>query len=198
MIPPLGEYRYEILKNGQIVGVEEERLASDRLSGVRIVTAGGERNEVEARLGPEGEILNLNIRYARGPFSRSASYQVDGDFLRGSVEALAGRNAVEAKLGRFREVDGDFVLFKTLIIARIRARGQRQFTGRIATIDPKTLVAASRKQIYRQRDAAGLWWTYEPAMAELEEIELDEAGRLLRRSDRRGSETVVRHYRPAG
>lgn len=198
MIPPPGEYRYEILTSGQIVAVEEERLAPDRLSGVRTAATGSEHHAIEARLGREGEILSLSVRYARGPFSRSARYQVDGDFLRGSVEAVAGRNAVEAKLGRFREVDGDFVLFKTLIIARIRSRGQGQFTGRIATIDPKTLVAASRKQIYRQRDVAGLGWAFEPAMGELEEIELDEEGRLLRRADRRGSETVLRHYRPAG
>ncbi len=198
MILPPGEYRYEVLSAGQIIAVEEERLTLERLSGVRTAAAGASRHEVEARLGRDGVVLGITVRYTRGPFSRSASYEVDGDLLRGSVDALAGRNAVEARLGRFREVDGDLVLFKTLTIAHIRSRGQNRFTGRVATVDPNTLVAASRKQIYRQRDATGLSWTFEPAMGEAEEIELDQEGRLLRSADRRGVETVLREYRPFG
>ena len=116
-------------------------------------------------------------------------------FLRGSVDTLAARNSTEAKLGRFREIDGGLILFKALIIAHARLRGQARFTGRVATIDPNTLIAASRKQIYRQRDAAGLRWVFEPLMGESEEIELDEAGRIARHTDRRGMETVLRTFR---
>lgn len=198
MIPPPGEYRYELLSGQQVIAVEEARLTAEVLSGVRASATGAGRHEVEARLAPGGVLASITARYTRGPFSRSASYRVDGDLLRGSIAALAGRNAAETKLGRFHEVDGDLILFKALIIAHVRLRGHSRFTGRVATIDPNTLVAASHKQTYRQRDAAGLKWTFEPLMGEAEEIELDEASRILRRTDRRGTQTVLRAFRAAG
>jgi hypothetical protein len=198
MIPP-GNYRYEILGAvptaaiERTIAVEETRLTADSITGARTANSG--RYEVEARLGPDTEIVSITLRYTRGPFSRAAAYRADGDQIRGSVDALAGRNAVEAKLGRFREVDPDLILFKTLIIAHARARGQSRFTGRIVTIDPNTLVAASRKQTYRRRDPAGLNWICEPLLGEAEQIELDQDGRIIRRRDGRGIETVLREFR---
>jgi hypothetical protein len=200
MIPPPGSYRYEILgavptaAAAQIIAVEETHLTAASLEGSRTSNSG--RYEVEARLGPDTAIVSITLRYTRGPFARAAAYRADGELMRGSVDALAGRNAVEAKLGRFREVDPDLILFKTLIIAHARARGQSRFTGRIVTIDPNTLVAASRKETYRQRDPAGLRWVCEPLLGESEEIELDQDGRITRRRDRRGIETVLREFRP--
>lgn len=197
MTPPAGEYRYETLSLGQVVAIEEGRLVANRLAAMR--TSGGAigRYEVEARLGPDSAILGIRLRYSRGPFSRSAAYETDGDLLRGSVNAMAGRSAIEAKLGRFREIDCDLVLFKALIIAHARSRGQSRFTGRIITIDPGTLVAASRKQTYRRRDSEGLAWVCEPLLGESEEIQLDRQGRIVRRLDRRGIETVLRDFRSA-
>lgn len=162
MIPPLGEYRYEIRGRGEIAAIEETRLDPERLSGSRISDRGGNRYEVEARLAPDGYVQALEVRYRRGPFERNARYQAEGEVLRGIVGALAARNPAEAKLGRLREVDAELVLFKALIIAHIRARGQTGFTGRVVTIDPNTLIAASLKQTYRQRDAAGVEWIFEP------------------------------------
>jgi hypothetical protein len=193
MIPPSGDYRYELMSGGQVVAVEEARLTADRLTGARVSQSG--RYDVEATLAPDSSVSSLSIRYVRGPFSRAASYRAETDLLRGSVGALAGQNATETKLGRLREVDADLILFKALIIGHARLRGQTRFTGRIATIDPNTLVASSPKQTYRQRDASGLRWLYEPRMGESEQIELDDQGRIVRRIDRRGAETVLRSFR---
>ncbi len=193
MIPPSGDYRYELLSGRQVVATEECRLTAERLTGARVSESG--RYEVEADLGPGATVSAISMRYVRGPFSRAASYRAETDLLRGSVGALAGHNAAEAKLGRLREIDADLVLFKALIIGHARVRGQSRFTSRIAIIDPNTLVAASRKQTYRQRDASGLRWLYEPMMGESEQIELDEQGRIVRRIDRRGIETVLRSFR---
>jgi hypothetical protein len=198
VIPPPGDYRYEIVSGGEIAGVEEDRLTAERLSGVRISGPNSARFEAQAQLGADGAVLTIALRYARGPFTRSATYQADGDLLRGSVDALAGRNATESKLGRFREIDGDLILFKALIIARARIRGQSRFTGRIASINPNTLVPSSRKETYRQRDVSGLRWVLEPLLGESEEIEIDQAGRIVRRIDRRGVETVLREFKPPG
>jgi hypothetical protein len=197
MIPPAGEYRYEILDaGGAVIGVEEERLSAEGLSGVRTSTGGANRYELEARFGADGLVASLAVRYARGPFERSARYEVAGDHVRGTVGALAARNPAEAKLGRFREIDADLIVFKAMLIARARGRGQTRFTGRVAAIDPNTLVAASRKQTWHQRDDAGLRWTFEPAMGESEEFELDGEGRIVRRVDRRGVQTVLRMFTP--
>jgi hypothetical protein len=196
MIPPRGDYRYEIVRAGELLAVEEERLTAEELSGVRRSGVGSGRYEVKAQLGPDVLVIGIALRYTREPFSRSASYRVDGDLLSGSIEAMAARHPAEAKLGRHREVDADLTLFKALIIAHARSREEMRFTGRIATIDPNTLLAASRKQTYRRSDAAGTLWICEPLMGESEEIELDREGRIVRRRGR-GIETVLREFRPA-
>jgi hypothetical protein len=191
MLIPEGEYRYEIRRGGEIVAYEEERLERGRLTGVRRSCDSTNRHEVEADFDAEGLVRRIVVRYARGPFTRSATYEAAEDFLRGNVGAVAGRQAVAAKLGRFREVDGDLVLFRALILAHIHARGQRRWTGRVAMIDPNSLVAISQKHSAHQRDPAGRIWVYEPGMGDSEEIEIDADGRIVRRRDNRGTETVL-------
>jgi hypothetical protein len=191
MLIPTGEYRYEIRRGGQVVAIEEERFDGSRIVGVRSTPDGSNRHEVEAELGPDGTVQRVNVRYARGPFTRNATYEAAEDFLRGIVSAVAGRNAITAKLGRYREVDADLVVFRALTIAHVRGRGHARWTGRVATIDPATLVAASHKQSARAADATLLKWIYEPRMGDSEEIELDADGRILRRRDNRGTEAVL-------
>ncbi len=187
MIVPTGPYRYEIRRGGELVALEEITFDGRLISGSRRAPDGSSRNEVEAEVSDEGLVVRVRVRYARGPFSRNAAYEAGEEYLRGSVSALGGRNAVTAKLGRFREVDADFVIFRALTLAHIRARGQTRWTGRVATIDSGTLVAASNKQSARVIDQSGLRWTYEPRMGDSEEIEIDSAGRILRRIDNRGN-----------
>jgi hypothetical protein len=196
MIPPPGEYHYEIVNAGRRVAIEDARLAADTLSGTRKSAIGGDRYDVQAQLDADSRVVSIEVRYTRGPFSRTASYRVDGEAIRGSVSALAARNAAEAKLGRFREVDAGLVVFKALVIAHARGRGQTRFIGRVATVDPDTLVVSSRKQTYRQIDADGRWWIFEPSISESEEIELDAEGRVIRRVDARGNEAVLKFFAP--
>jgi hypothetical protein len=196
MLIPEGEYRYEIRRGGEIVAYEEERLERGHLTGVRRSRDGTNRHEVEADLDADGLVRRIVVRYARGPFTRSATYEAAEDFLRGNVGAVAGRQAVTAKLGRFREVDGGLVLFRALILAHIRARRQRHWTGRVAMIDPSSLVAVSQKHSARQRDPAGRIWVYEPGMGDSEEIEIDTDGRIVRGREARrlsGGELAARH-----
>lgn len=191
MIIPAGEYRYEIRSSGAVIAREETTYDGRMISGVRLSLDGSSRNEVEAELSEESFVLRVRLRYVRGPFSRNANYEAREDFLRGSVSALGGRNALTAKLGRFREVDADFVLFRALIIAHVRARGQARWTGRVAGIDSATLVASSNKQSARAVDSSGLKWSYESRMGDIEEIEIDQEGRILSRRDNRGGEAVL-------
>ncbi len=191
MFLPIGNYRYEIRSGGQVVAVEEAAFDGQTLSGLRQSTDGSSRNEVVAEISHEGLVHRVRLRYVRGPFSRNATYEASEDFLRGSVSALGGRNAVTAKLGRFREVDADFVIFRAMTIAHIRARGQTRWTGRVATIDSATLVASSNKQSARAADQSGLRWIYEPRMGDLEEIELSPDGRIVSRRDNRGGEAIL-------
>lgn len=190
MIVPSGQYRYELLRDAIVVAREQTIYESGKISGVREFLDQSSRNEVEAETSDDGIVLRVRLRYVRGPFSRNANYESREDFLRGSVSALGGRNALTAKLGRFREVDADFVLFRALTIAHVRARGQARWTGRVATIDSATLVASSNKQSARALDTSGLRWSYEPRMGDLEEIQIDQEGRILRRRDNRGNEAV--------
>jgi hypothetical protein len=191
MLIPTGEYRYEIRRGGQVVAIEEERFDGARIAGVRSTPDGSNRHEVEAELAADGTVHRVSVRYARGPFTRNATYETGEDFLRGMVSAVAGRNAITAKLGRFREIDADLVLFRALTIAHVRARGHTRWTGRVAMIDPATLVAASHKQSARAADSSLRKWIYEPRMGDSEEIELDAEGRILRRRDNRGTETIL-------
>ncbi len=196
MIPPAGEYRYTLRRGGETVAIEEATLSPSRLRGVRQAADGITRYEVDADLDEGGTVRRVALKYRRGPFARDAAYEAGEEFLRGSVSALAGRNVVTVKLGRFREVDADFVLFRALILAHVRARGQSRWTGRVAVIDPSTLVAASIKQSCRQRERAANSWRYEPRMSDWEEIELDDAGRITRRRDSRSLETTLDSFTP--
>ncbi|HKF29790.1 MAG TPA: hypothetical protein VKB29_11185 [Candidatus Binataceae bacterium] len=191
MIPPTGEYRYEIRRTGETLAREETTFDGRKISGWRQSLEGTNRNEVEAEISPEGLVVRMRLRYVRGPFSRNASYEAGDDFLRGSVSALGGRNAVTAKLGRFREVCADFLLFRALTLGHVRERRQTRWTGRVVTIDSATLVATSNKQSVRAVDDSGLRWVYEPRMGDVEEIEIDRQGRVLCRRDDRGGEAKL-------
>ncbi|HTY55398.1 MAG TPA: hypothetical protein VMB26_09370 [Candidatus Binataceae bacterium] len=197
MFPPAGRYRYEYRRHNRPAAIETDLLTAERLTGERIEAEGANRHEVEAELDRDSLIVRVRLRYTRGLFSRSASYEAAGDLLTGSISAMAGRNAVETKLGRFREVDGDLLSFKALIICHIRQSGRARFTGRVAIIDPATLVAASVKQTYQRLDSDGLKWQFEPAIGEREQIELDTDGRIVRRIDSRGDETALVAFEPA-
>jgi len=190
LIPP-GEYRYEIRRDAAILAVEEERYAAGAISGQRRTIDGANLHEVEASLDADENVKRLNVRYNRGLFKRSAVYEAADDSLRGSVSAVAGHDEVVVTLGRFREIDADLVLFRALILAHIRARGQVRWTGRVAIIDPNTLVAAALKQNCRRRDEAGLRWAWEARMGDAEEIELDSAGRIVRQRDSWGVQKVL-------
>jgi hypothetical protein len=69
-----------------------------------------------------------------------------------------------------------------------------RWTGRVAIIDPNTLVAAALKQNCRQTDQDGLRWAWEARMGDSEEIELDAAGTLVRQRDSWGVEKVLVDY----
>lgn len=186
---PEGDYRYEIVKAGVPAAIETTHLAGGRLRGEKRSVDGTNRYQVEAELDSEGRVRRLELRYQRGPFARSAVYEAQGELFRGSLTALSGRNDVQTKLGRYREVDADLLLFKALIISHVRARGQLRWTGRVATIDPNTLVATSPKQTYARVGNEGRLWSCEPVLGERESIEIDAEGRLLRRVDARGVES---------
>jgi hypothetical protein len=188
---PAGEYRYELRRGGELFAIEEETLAAGFIRGVRRTADGLNRHEVEARLDAGGFIVAVAVRYSRGPFRRNASYEAAGDLLRGHIVAAGGREEVISKLGRMHEVDADLILCKALIIAHVRARAQTRWIGRVATIDPNTLVAASPKQTYRRGDEAGRLWIFEPRMGDAEEFEIDQAGRVVRRRARDAAETTL-------
>jgi hypothetical protein len=192
VIIPEGEYVYEIREQGNPVAIETTQVGGGRLNGVRrAAQATDNRHEVEANLDADGLIQSIRLRYVRGPFSRTASYEADGEMLRGVVTALGGRNTLEVKLGRFREVDGGLTIFKALLIAHVRGRGQNRWTARVAVIDPATLVAKAIKQSLYQVAAEPGTWLFEPAIGERETIVLDSAGRVVRHTTRSGISTVL-------
>lgn len=186
-----GEYRYEIRRGPELLAIEEDRAAPGHISGTRHSPNSSDRFEANADLDEEGRVIRVNARYSRGPFSRSASYEAREDFMRGSVSAMGGRSIETAKLGRFREVDAGLVLFRTLIVAHMKARGLTRWTGRVVAIDPSTLVARSSKQTCRLKQAGGRVFIFEPRMGDREEIETDEAGTIVRISDTRGQVIVL-------
>lgn len=193
-----GEYAWEIRDGGAVVARETASLAPAWLSGARRSADGTSLYQARAQLNSQGAIERIEVRYRRGPFSRSAAYQASSDFLGGTLTALSGHSTIQTRLGRFREVDGDLVIFKVLIIAHLRARGQDRWTGRVASVDPATLLLSSPKQTYRQIDAGAMVWSFEPAIGERERIELDREGRIVRRVDVRGVETVAAALGRAG
>jgi hypothetical protein len=186
-----GNYRYEIRRDGVIIALEEERYAGGIISGMRRTIDGANLHEVEALLDADETVKRVSVRYNRGLFKRSAVYEAAGETLRGSVSAVASHNEVVVQLGRFREIDADLMLFRALILAHVRARGQSRWTGRVAIIDPSTLVAAALKQNCRRCDEAGLRWAWEARMGDAEEIELDTSGRIVRQRDSWGIAKVL-------
>jgi hypothetical protein len=193
LIPP-GIYRYEIRRGGTPMAIEDARYTNGVITGLRRTIDGANLHEVEAVLDAEETIKRVSVRYNRGLFKRSAIYEAADDALRGSVSAVASHNEVVVKLGRFREIDADLVLCRALILAHVRARGQVRWTGRVAIIDPNTLVAAALKQNCRQTDQAGLRWAWEARMGDSEEIELDAAGTIVRQRDSWGVDKVLVDY----
>jgi len=191
MILPAGAYRYEIRRAASLIAFETVNFDGHAIVGERRFTDSANRYEVSAELAEDSSIARVTLSYARGPFTRAARYEVVDDYLRGQITAMASRNVVTAKLGRFREIDADLVIFRALIIARVRARGQTRWTGRVAAINSATLVAASNKQSARSADATGLAWIYEARMGESEEIQLDAEGRIISRRDRMGTEAIL-------
>ncbi|HZC46990.1 MAG TPA: hypothetical protein VE243_10980 [Candidatus Acidoferrum sp.] len=186
-----GDFRYEIRKAGELIAVETETLAWSRIHGVRRPMTGSNVFEVEAELDDAGLVRRIVVSYSRGPFTRNATYESADNFLRGNISAGGSRNDLTTKLGRYGEVDADLIIFRALTIAHIRERGQTRWTGRVAAIDPNTLVAATSKQSCRQRGNDPHLWIYEPRMGEPEEIEIDDNGVVQRRRDSRGVETVL-------
>ncbi len=197
MLIPDGEFRYEIRRAGELIATEEESLAAGKIRGVKHPASGSNVYEVEAELDPDALIRRIVVRYSRGPFVRNATYESADDFLRGNISAMGSRNNLTTKLGRYREVDADLVIFRALTIAHIRARGQSRWTGRIAAIDVNTLVAATSKQTCRQRGNDPHVWIYEPRMGDSEEITIDDSGCILRRHDARGIDTILVSRTPA-
>jgi len=139
MLIPNGDFRYEIRRAGELIATEEESLAAGKIRGVRHPASGSNVYEVEAELDPDALIRRVVVRYSRGPFVRNATYESSDDFLRGNVSAMGSRNNLTTKLGRYREVDADLIIFRALTIAHIRARGQSRRpasrpAGNVATI----------------------------------------------------------------
>ena len=186
-----GEFRYDIRRAGELIAVETESLAWGIIRGVRRTTGGSNVYEVEAELDDSGLVRRVAVSYSRGPFTRNAAYESIDSFLRGNISTGGSRNDLTTKLGRYGEVDADLIIFRALTIAHIRERGQTRWTGRIAAIDPNTLVAATSKQSCRQRGSDPHLWIYEPRMGDSEEIEIDDSGIIVRRRDSRGVETVL-------
>ena len=187
-----GEFRYDLRQAGELIAVETETLAWGRIHGIRRPASGSNVYEVEAELDESGLVRRVVASYSRGPFTRNATYESADNFLRGNISTGGSRNDLTTKLGRYGEVDADLVIFRALIIAHIRERGQTRWTGRVAAIDPNTLVAATSKQSCRQRGSDPHMWIYEPRMGYAEEIEIDDSGLILRRRDSGGIETVLR------
>lgn len=184
-----GEWRYEIRRAGELIAVEGQSLAWGRIRGNRRAAGGSNVYEVEAELDDAGLVRSVAVSYQRGPFGRKAAYESAESFLRGSVSAGGSRSDITAKLGRYGEIDADLIIFRALTIVHIRERGQSRWTGRVAAIDPNTLVASTIKQTCRQRGNDPRSWIYEPRMGDSEEIEIDDAGIVVRRRDSRGVET---------
>lgn len=191
-----GEYRYEIRRDGAVIAIERECYCAGAITGERRTVDGANVHEVDATLDDDEKITRVSVRYNRGLFKRTAVYHAADETLRGSVSAVAGHNEVVVKLGRFREIDADLILFRALILAHVRARGQLRWTGRVAVIDPNTLVAAALKQNCRSRDDTGLRWAWEARMGDADEIELDSAGRIVRQRDSWGVDKVLVAFAP--
>jgi hypothetical protein len=186
-----GDFRYDIRQAGHLIAVESETMYGGLIRGIRRPASGSDVYEVEADIDDAGLVRRVVLSYSRGPFRRNATYEAVDSFLRGNIGAMGSRNELTAKLGRYGEVDADLMIFRALIIARIRERGQTRWTGRVAAIDPNTLVATTSKQSCRRRGNDPHLWIYEPRMGDAEQIEIDDSGTVIRRRDARGVETEL-------
>ncbi len=194
---PAGQYRYEIRRGSDLIAIEEDRFSNREISGVRKFAGSSDSFEATGTLDENAMVARLTARYSRGPFSRSAAYEANTDFLRGTVSAVGSRTVETAKLGRYREVDCGLVLFKALMIAHTRARAQARWTSRVATIDPSTLTAQTHKKTLRQKDGHPFIFIYEPRMGDVEEIEIDEAGKIVRLEDNTGNRITLKNFSAA-
>lgn len=184
---PIGNYSYEIRLDGELIAFEESNFDPAIIVASRRSADGLSHYNLEAALDTDYRVCRVTLFYSSSLFTRKASYEVAEDTLRGRISGLTGRNEIVVKLGRFREVDpAGFIIFRALIISHMRQRRDQRWTGRVAIIDANTLAAASVKQNCARRDDSECSWNYEPRMGDLEEIQLDEAGRILRRRDNRG------------
>ena len=191
---PVGVYQYEMHRGADLVATEEDRFSNNEISGIRHFVGSSDSFEATATLDENGMVARLTARYSRGPFSRSASYEASADFIRGTISAMGSRIAETAKLGRYREIDCGLVLFKALMIAHTRERGQSGWTSRVATIDPSTLTAQTHKKTCRKKDANERIFIYEPRMGDAEEIEIDDAGRIIRIADNTGHRIALKSF----
>jgi hypothetical protein len=191
MILPAGAYRLETRERDRLIAVETGTISAAGVAAARQVEGSDNRYEAAAELDESAQITALQLRYVRGPFARSARYELGPELMRGMLKVLAGYQAVEVKLGRFREVDGGLLIFKALLVAHARGRGLRRWTGRVAIIDPATLLAKSIKQTLYQTDEAGLEWVLEPALGEREVLRIDSQGRLLSHATHQGLRTLA-------
>ncbi len=191
-----GNYRYEIRRGDAVTAVEEAHIDEHALTVIRRDSDGRTVHQADATIDADGRISAISLRYTSALFKRDARYRADGESFRGSISVMAGRNEIVIKLGRFGEVEvAGMTAFRALLLAHARARGQSRWTGRVAVIDPSSLAAASLKQTCRLgRD--GRSWIYEARMGETEEIELDEAGRIVRRHDSDGGESRLVWFEP--
>jgi hypothetical protein len=194
---PAGEYRYELRRGSDLIGTEEDRYSNREISGIRRFAGSSDSFEATAALDENAMVARVTARYSRGPFSRSAAYEANTDFLRGTVSAMGSRTVETAKLGRYREIDCGLMLFRALMIAHTRERAQTRWTSRVATIDPNTLTAQTHKKTLRQKDGQDRIYIYEPRMGDVEEIEIDEAGRIVRVVDNIGNRIALKVFTPA-
>ncbi len=194
---PAGEYRYELRRGSDLIGIEEDRYANREISGIRRFAGSSDSFEATASLDENAMVARVTARYSRGPFSRSAAYEANTDFLRGTVSAMGSRTVETAKLGRYREIDCGLMLFRALMIAHTRARAQTRWTSRVATIDPHTLTAQTHKKTLLQKDGQDRIFISEPRMGDAEEIEIDEAGRIIRVVDNTGNRVALKVFTPA-
>lgn len=195
LLIPLGDYVYEMRRDSELVGVEESRLETNKLTGRRTSADGANVHRVIATIDGQFQIERIESSYARGPFARSVIYELSGELLSGTLVTMGSRDTVSTRLGRFREIDADLLLCKGLIIARLSARGLDRYTGRVAMIDSATLVASSPKLTYFRHADSPRRWTVENLAGDREQLEIDLQGRIIKRVDRLGVETALTHFR---
>jgi hypothetical protein len=196
---PIGKYSYETRLDGQTIAFEEISYDPPLLVSSRRSTDGLRRHQVQATLDAGDRVCRVFLSYWSSLFTRKASYEVVEESLRGRISGLASGNEVVIQLGRFREVDpAEFLVFRALILGHVRQRQDERWTGRVAVIDPNTLLAASVKHHCARRSVSDRSWIYERRMGDAEEIELDEAGRILRCRDNRGVTSKLIISAPVG